>query len=272
MIVLGGPYIGSFEQEIITFRPYMRWLYDCMTHEEMYISSHSNRAFLYDFIKKENFLPVYENLSRDEKGQRGYIHSEVSSRDYQILLKDVKDRIVERQGCSKKDLDVYNLSYVKSTPPKSIYRKHFDPISAGEWIPDQYKDKVIFIPANTECKETLSKVRDYLRQNSCLIIGDTKTRFRNENMILSKIDYFENGFRWIVKMMTVAKAVICPASFWTAIANLQGVPVFSWGKNVSQYRVDGIYHFDNYKGLALASRDAKTVVRMMEYFLKGVYN
>jgi len=42
-----------------------------------------------------------------------------------------------------------------------------------------------------------------------------------------------------------AKAIITPCSHWTAIANLQKVPVISWGNTVGQYKEQGLYHFNN---------------------------
>ena len=90
--------------------------------------------------------------------------------------------------------------------------------------------------------------------------------------MLSKIDYYENGFKLLIKMISEAKAVICPISYWTTICNLQHSPVFSWGESVGQHREDGIYHFNNSKCLALPADDMNIVLHMMEDFLEEVYH
>ena len=75
----------------------------------------------------------------------------------------------------------------------------------------------------------------------------------------------------MISYISNAKAVICPLSFWTTICNLQGVPVFSWGDNIGQHRVGGIYHFGNDKSLVVPYGDVKDydrIVNMMEYFIR----
>jgi hypothetical protein len=271
MIVVAGPYIGSFEQEIITFRPYVKWLQSILKPSKMYINTHSNRTFLYE---SGCIFPVNEYLSRDEQGQRGYIHREINPKDYQMFVKDIKERIAEKELCNKKDIPVYSVNYVKSTPPISIYRKVFDPIDMSKvdipWS-TSYTNRVVFIPSNTEKKYRLSKVRDLLKNyDGYMIAGDTKTRFRKQNRIMSRVDYFENGFKLIIKIITEAKAVICPIGLWTTICNLQQVPVFSWGENVGQHKKKGVYYFGNKNSVVIPDTKMRIILNMLEHFLEGV--
>ena len=49
-----GPYIGSWEEEIFTFRPYARWLAEAVEWDQIYLSTHVNRVFLYqEFVQRD---------------------------------------------------------------------------------------------------------------------------------------------------------------------------------------------------------------------------
>ena len=56
---------------------------------------------------------------------------------------------------------------------------------------------------------------EYLKDNNhdFIIIGDQKCRFVRDNVVLNSIDYFENGWKYIIKIISKAKAVICPLSY-----------------------------------------------------------
>ena len=279
MILVIGPYIGDFEQEVLTFRPWARWLYDriddLFEFEKVYIHTHFNRFFMYrDFIPDEFLIPVYENLSRDETNQQEYIHNSIDSRDYNILMRNIKDEIISREGCNKKDIQIEHLNYAKYMPHMPIYKKLFSKIQTDEIINDlnEYKDKIVFIPAlspRVKSEDILVEVRSLLKDyKDVIIVGDKKSRFRDENVILDRVDYIENGFKLIVDIISEARAVVCPLSFWTTICNLQQVPVFSWGAQVGQHKEGGVYWFGNKNCWALPNSDTKTILKMIEHFLK----
>ena len=244
-----GPYIGSWEQEIFTFRPYARWLCEAVLWDKIYLSTHMNRLFLYDFIHKENIIPVYHHFSRYEKNQTGYIHDKLTKKDFKLILKKFKEEILERENCNRRDIEIHHLSYSKSTPPYSIYNKIFEGIpDITVKIPKTVENKIIFIPAKQEKIEKLAYVYKWLKLCcNIIVVGSTDTWFSNDNIVLNKIDYFENGWKYIIQYITNAKMIICPLSYWTGIANLQGKPVFSWGVSPGQYRTGGIYNFGNKK-------------------------
>ena len=272
MIMIGGPFVGDFEQEIITFRPWLVWLTLKSNPEKVYVNTHKNRSFLYNF--NEKILPVYEHISRNEIGQIGYTHNDIDSKLFKIMIKDIQNDVCEMEDCSKKSIEIYNLSYIRNTPHMSIYNKIYSPINVPDDIENPYKDKVIFIPSSNEKRDPLSKVKRFLREYHELVIaGDIRTRFKKQNVVLSMIDYYENGFKLLIKIISEAKAVICPISHWTTICNLQQIPVFSWGPNVGQYREDGIYLFGNKKCVTFSSNgNIKVVLHMIENFLEDVYN
>ncbi len=270
MILILGPYIGNFETECILFRPYCKWLIETIDFDksQVYLGTHSNRRFMYyDFMNTENIIPVFENISRDEAGQIGYIHNTVSQKDYQIFVKNLKETVQAKEECSKKEMKLLNLSYIKSTPMVSIYKKLFPPVKIFDVdIPDEYKNRVVYIPDNSVKKEVHKKVYKFLKKYDVLVIGDKRTRLRKQNIIVPRVDYFENGYKLIFKIISEARSVICPASFWTMICNQQKIPVFSWGEVISQYKPGGIYHLGNDKSQAIWSD--KIPFDMMEHFLE----
>jgi len=268
-----GPYLGSFKEEIFTFRPYARWLSEAIEWDKIYLSTHLNRIFLYEnFVPVDNVIPIFQQYSRDEKNQRGYVHKKIHKSDFRLILKKFKEDIIARENCSKRDIEIHHLSYSKSTPPYSIYNKLFDEIpEVNIKIPKHHKNKIIFIPAKTEKIELLAYVYKVLKKRyNAIVVGSTDTWFSNENVILDKLDYFENGWKYLVQYITLAKAVICPASYWTGLANLQRKHVFSWGENPGQYRDGGIYNFGNSKcSIIPESDDPRIIVKGMEDFLEN---
>jgi hypothetical protein len=268
MIGIAGPYIGDFEQEIITFRPYIRWVFQNTEVSKMYVNTHFNRMFLYEnFIPAEQIIPVPEHLSRAEMEQSGYIHNLIAPKDFNILVKMIKEDVIGREGCTKRDLEMFTLSYIKSTTPYSIYQKLFHSID-GLDIKNPFKGKIIYIPYNDKHRR-LKAVKEFLADHDSVIMGDQSTRFKDDNVVLSRSDYFSNGWKTIIKAISEAKALICPVSYWSVIGNLQQVPVFTWGENVGQFKEGGIYSF-NKKCTAIATIKIDVIIEMIEHFLEEI--
>jgi hypothetical protein len=277
MTVLGlGPFIGEFKHEFLTFRPYARWLAEVIDFSNVYVSTHRNRSFMYDFVPKSNIIPVYEVFSRNEQGQKGYVHKDLQQKDFNLLVRKFRDDIVDRESCTKKDIEIHHLNYVKSTPHYSIYNKIFEEISTPDSIniPKEHHNKIVFIPATTEVLEKCSYIYSYLKQEQdCLVVGNIDTWFSNDNVVLSNIDYFENGWKYIVNYISKAKAVICPLSYWTALCNLQNKPVFSWGVSPGQYREGGVYYFGNKKSVVIPAdidTNPDIIIKMIQSFLNEI--
>lgn len=273
-----GPYIGSFEEEIMTFRPYAKWLSENIQWDKIYLSTHINRIFLYDFIPEENMIPVFQQFSRDEENQYGYIHKKINKKDFRLILKDFKEKIIEKEKCNRKDIEIQHLSYTKTSPPYCIYRKKFEEIPNVKLkIKEEYENKIIFIPAKQEKLEKLAYIKDWLTKNfeNVVIVGSTDTWFSKENVVLNKIDYFENGWKYIIQYISKAKGVICPLGYWTSIANLQQKPVFSWGDNPGQYRYgqESIYNFGN-KNISVIPTNVDTnpdiIIKSILRFIKEI--
>lgn len=267
-----GPYIGDFEHEITTFRPYAKWHSEVIDADKIFLSTHSNRMFLYDWIRKDSIFPVYENLTRDEINQEGYIHKTVQQKDFAILVRKFKDIVSTICGCNKKDIIFYNLGYVKNSPVYSIYNKLFSPIVTPEIEVDD--SEVIYIPHIKEDKKRADGIHNYLSEKyGCAVVGDMKVHFPDKNRVLRQIDYFENCYKYIMQYISKAKVVICPISHWTVLCNFQKVPVFSWGKNPGPYRTNGIYNFSNKKAMVIATDDdtsVKSITNMIDYFFQNL--
>lgn len=268
-----GPFIGDLENELLTFRPYANWLVNVIQYDKVYLSTHLNRAFLYEqFIPKENIIHINESLSRNEENQIGYIHTQLQQKEFNTLVKIFKEKIVKKELCNKRDIDLHHLNYVKSTPPYSIYNKFFDKINKSNVIiPIDHEDRIIFIPSKNDNLQRLLSIYNYLSKNyDCLIIGNDDTWFDEYNVIPLNIDYFENGLKYIIEYINSAKAIICPISYWTSLCNLQEKPVFSWGVNPGQYRRNGIYYFGNKKSVIVPANkdtDIEVIIKSIGHFL-----
>ena len=62
-----GPFLGDFESEVVTFRPYIKWVSEVteINSENLFLFTHENRSFMYDWISEDNFLYVYKQLTSD---------------------------------------------------------------------------------------------------------------------------------------------------------------------------------------------------------------
>jgi len=269
MIIGCGPYIGNFEQEIITFMPYSKWLSNAVDFDKIYLNTHMDRMWLYDFIPEENKIPVDFDLSIDVECQKGYINTKLSQKKFQKLIKKFKNEIIERSGYNKKDVKIYNLSYIKTCVPYSIYNKIFSPLKEEKI---SYIDKILYIPYIGEDEDLLYVINDELKKYGHIIIGSYDIYLKEWNSLLLLNDGFHNTWKHMINYISSAKAVVCPLSFWTTICNLQGTPVFSWGDNIGQHKENGIYHFNNYKSMVIPYKGMKNkdiIINMMEYFIRN---
>jgi hypothetical protein len=223
----------------------MRWIEKNSGIRTVFYSSHFNRKFLYPQVSNKRFVPVYKQITRQEIHQDGYSHKDVDQRDFISMIRYYKDSIVNATECAKKEIDQQSLPYVKYISPVSIYQKIFEPIK----VPiSKKKGNIIFIPEISMPEEHAKAIFEYLKVTAKFsVVGDMKCHLPEENEVLQGLDYLSIGYKKIVTAITNARAVITPCSHWTAIANMQGVPVISWGENVGQYKNEGIYNFNNDK-------------------------
>ena len=271
MNILGiGPFIGSFEQELLAFRPYARWIVEVSDFDDVFLNTHYNRVFMYSFIPEKNKIPVNMDVTKDEFQLKGYINKNYEVRDFNFLVRTFKDVISKNTGFNKKNIDVEYINYTKRTKPVPVDKKVFEPINIPDIsIPENHKNRVIIIPHKNENIKRMNEVIKNI--DNPLVLGDwNSTNFQDQNVIGVLPDYRENVYKYMIKYISEAKAVVCPVSFWTALCNLQGVPVLSWGKTVNQYKNKGIYGFENSKSVVFVvdkETSSTRILNMFDYFL-----
>lgn len=260
-VVAFGPYIGNFEQEVLMFRPYIEWtLKNVDEIDYVVISSHFNRKFLYEGLY-DKFIPVYKQLSRRETLQSGYIHEDVKQKDYVVLTKSLRDKVSELTNISKKNVEIMSVPYIRCSPPISIYNRSFSPIQ----VPiNNSKCNVIFIPDMCMNEELSYAIYNELCKSfNVTILGDTNCNLSHDNEILGDIDYLNNGYFKMITAITNSVAVVTPCSHWTAICNIQKIPVISWGDTVGPYKEGGIYHLGNKKSRVVYHDDDSKVESLL---------
>jgi len=264
---LVGPYIGSFEHELISNIPYARYLSDIFDGE-VYVSGYSNRMFMYDWLIDDRKIPVNEMWARNDEGQVGYINSDVSLLQYQQESKRIKQHVLDKTRLQPKDIDTYSLTYQRGNQSYSINQRTYQKINNIRLIP-KLKESVIFIPDNSLSEEdSLNIYNSLIPYYNVLVIGDCKTRLNDTNILMHRLDYVDKVYEMIYSYIESVKFVVTPCSYWTILCNMQQVPVVSWGKNIGIYKSNGIFGFDN-KNLIISSPktiNSDVLLKSIEYF------
>jgi hypothetical protein len=149
-----------------------------------------------------------------------------------------------------------------------LYNKIYEPITTNIKIKNN-DDKIVYIPCKGERRDRILDVYSFLKlcYSDVIVIGDMNTWIDRDNIILDQLDYFENGWKYIIEFINKSKAVICPVSYWTGITNLQNKPIFSWGNNSSQYKDGGIFNFGN-KNCWVYASSSKTDIKIITEGIK----
>lgn len=260
-----GPFVGDWKYETFIFRPYVKWVSETLTIDKIYISSHTNRLFLYDWIDDDKRLSVYEDISRDELLQNGFLHKNVSKLDYTIFTKAYKEELSKRCGCY---INYFPLNYTNFFQ-YPFYCRLYSKIHVDKEIDGDY---FLFIPDDIETVGMIESVYKSLLAmyvDDFIVCGDMRSHLNEKNVVLSKRDYFESGYEHIIAYINNARAVICPMGFWTFIADLQNRPVFSWttkkhGNTVYRGLLKGK---NNY---IMQTNDIKHITNGFNNFVKGL--
>jgi hypothetical protein len=270
MILIIGPYVGSFEYEITVFWPYVLWLCNVVDFKKAYIITHYNRAFLYNNIdKRVEMLPIYKHITRDEEGQIDHRHENITHKDYNLILKRYKEDVIKQENIKKSEVNVINLGYIKNIPNDNIYKKTFKYIDVSD-TPCELRGLFIYIPFGKNKENEI--IYKYIKSvdDNFVVVGDIKSPLIQENILMTDINYFSHGLRNIIGAISYAKAVICPISFWTLICNIQQSTVFSWGNNPGRYRNGGIYGMNNTKSTIFPNVNLKTLQGYLKGFIEKV--
>lgn len=259
--VVFGPFLGDFKTEVLEFLPYVQWIQESFGFENVYVNSHFNREFLYADICTE-FIPIYKHLTRNELDQKKNLHKYVGKRDFENFCKDLKSYSNTQ----------YFIPYVKYPCSISIFQKIFKKLKS-DYIPKE-KNYILFIADKTCNVSIIKHVHNHLKKNyNVVVAGDLRTHLLKENVLLKQPDYIDLVYSQMIGYINNADMVITPCSHWTAICNLNQIPVFSWGDQVSPYKPNGNYHFDNKQCMTLPftkGSNKEVLNNQLDYFINKI--
>jgi len=258
-VVVIGPFIGDLEQELFSFRPYAKYISSTVDCDNVYISSHFNRSFLYDWVPQENFIPVFESLTRDETKQHGFLHDDVTRSDYSQIIKYIKNKIRDANG--RVEIEIYSPPYIKSMNAISIYQKEFSSIFFPKT--DINRNEYIAFVSN-QSKESEKVYKTLQKEYDIIVIGNMSNGIEKENTPLKSTDYFINGYSSMMNYISNAKLLVTNCPEWAIVGNLLKKHMVFWGTTCSQFKPDGIYGFDNYNVISV-DVNTSSLVDMIKY-------
>jgi len=229
------------------------------------VFSHFNRTFLYD----ENVVPIYEQYSIDDSKLKYHRNLDISNRLYNMILKSLRNDIISTTGYNTKEIvNIYN-KYPKNRVKLSLLNKSFNKIKIPNDIDVKIPKKTIaFIPDRKESKSKLKRILHHLQDNyNVIVIGDSNIYFQELNDLNKKNSMILYLYKYLIAVLNKVDAVICPLGDWTFLCNLQNIPVFSWGKDLSPYKQNGTYNFNN-KCNIISQTTEKNIISGIEYFLR----
>lgn len=233
--VLVGPFLGDFRTEIIDFYPWTRWIYEILKPEKMFVATHTNRAFLYDWA---TVIPVFEDLSRDELNQNGFIHNSVSQKDLNVVVKKIKQDMIKFIS-PEIEYTYLTAPYSKSFHWIPLYKKIYSNVPMKKT--KGKKEMILFIPCISEKYATIHSMYKLLKEkygDNVVVAGDMKIHLHENNIMLRNPTYFKDVYYDIMNLITNAKVVVTPNSHWTILSFMQQTPVFSWGSLPQYYSND----------------------------------
>ena len=223
-----GPFIGDFATELITFHPHVRWIKENLSHDDIIISTNANRTFMYEDWCS-NVLPIEDSYTKNDDGQVGLYHTDISRRNYSTYIKEFKTNILTTFNLHKKELKLFPPSQ-----PISFYQKQFIPIKIPTVSNSISSDTILYIPDISETEERLTKFLSLMLDDghNVIVVGNSKIFLQDQNVLANNLDVY----KYIIAWMSQCKMVVTPASYWTFLAKLQNVQVFSWGPNGNIYK------------------------------------
>ena len=238
-VLLAGPFVGSFSEELLSFRPYITWVSKVLNKQidSVVVSTHVNRMFMYQNAYT-TCIPIEREWTFDELNQVGILYKALNRRDYLNYTGKIVTQVSEETKKSRENIKIHNLNYTQNYQPCSDFQKIYTSIPIPTDIKKSVtKDTILYIPSFEETEERAYKLYELLKINyNVIVIGDAKTHLQEKNLIMKRTDYLTNVYKCIIKWASECKMVVCPASHWTFLCKLQGVNVFSWGQNVAPYK------------------------------------
>jgi hypothetical protein len=224
----------------------MHYLLSVLEYDEVIISSHSNRQFLYKSFNLD-FYPVFGNITRNELYQKGIVCTDVNKQQYTQITRLIKSEIgdvAEQQS----------TPYIKNHNQISNFQRIYKPFTDFHYNED---DNIIFIPdKNQENRILYDELKD---KYDITVLGDMNNGLPVYNELLKRPDYFEVVYKYIFDKIHKCRFVITSCPEWALICNLQRIPVLYWGNDASLYKSDGIYGFNNKNVISIKEMNIKMI-------------
>lgn len=208
-IIVIGPFVGSFFEEIINFRPLVHWISKNILYDDIFIISHFNRDFLYNDV----MIPIYEQYSIDDSKLKDHRNLDISNRLYNLISKSLKNDIIRATGHQPKEIvDICN-KYPKNKSKISLLNQSFNKIDTPLDIEVNIsKDTVAFIPDKSESITKLKKVLNHLQKTyNVIVIGDSNIYFKDLSLLNSEYMLLYT-YKYIIHILSKVQAVVCPLS------------------------------------------------------------
>lgn len=263
MDIAFGPYIGDFNFEVFYFLPYINWIKDSLKPEKIFVSSHYNREFLYSNFT-DKFFEINPLFSADELNQENHYNKLI----FKNHCVNIQKKFIQDVQQYSQNVVHYNFNFNRYKKPCSFFQLKYKKLDYRERY--SFENKILFIPEISEEKEFIYEIYKYLKNilgDSLVVIGDMKTHLKEHNILWNKDHYTDIVYKDCIDIISSCKGVICPASTWTGISNLQGKNILSWGQNISEYKENGHYSFNN-NGLYYPALNIDVLKKCLDNFLE----
>lgn len=213
-ILLCGPFIGNFFNEITMFRPFFYWLKEDSKNVKTYVCSELNRGFLY---KNENFISYNEIL--DEKITD---LEKINKKTIVKIKKNIRNIIAKIDNVQIKEIELITFPQNSDLQIIEDYKIH-------KKITENNVNKLYDILFIFKDDDTINRYKEKLSDLNITYIKE------------------DENFEEIYNKLIRSKICLTYIQSWAFVSNLQNIPLLYWGTDVSRFKNDGIWSFNNTK-------------------------
>lgn len=208
-IILLSPFLNEFDKEVYSYRPFYYWLKNKFPTDRIYVSSILKHKFLYDdfFIYFDSYIEDYE-----EKRNKKW---------FRKIIKFLKNEISIKENIQSKDIEELNL------PLNNMFQ-----------IPEEFKiyNKITYV------KNLNNNIICILKRDEFSDIHLNILNNYNIKVIFEE-DYEKED---IFKEICNCKLCLTNIDHWMFICNLQNIPLFGWGQQITRFKHNELWNFRKY--------------------------
>lgn len=146
----------------------------------------------------------------------------INKSDYSTIKKEIRQKIAEKEDIQIKDVEMITF-------PQNMKLQFSEEDKIYLPIKDRlYDNNKAYLIVNSE--------KDYIEYYN---------RLKDTNIIILKED--NTNYSYIFKEILYSKVVFTNLVHWAFIANLHKIPLIHWNSEVSRFKEEGIWHFNNKK-------------------------